>query len=142
MNKANTFNQGFTTVEYMAAAYLDMYWHSLTKANEKDVRVFEQEIMQKIGLIEEILPRYRSTYFQHAFSGGYAAAYYGYLWSEVLDADAFAAFTETGDLFNQDVAKKYRALISQGGTVDGMKLYEEFRGRKPTIDALLEKKGF
>jgi len=142
MNEAAKFNQGFATVEYMAAAYLDMYWHSLSDTDKRDVNQFENEMMQKIGLIEEILPRYRSTYFQHIFSGGYSSGYYSYLWSEVLDADAFAAFTESGDLFNPDVAKKYRTLISKGGSVDGMDLYKSFRGREPEIGALLHKKGF
>jgi len=142
MNEANKFNQGFATVEYMAASYLDMLWHSLQTMDVEDVRSFENDAMNKIGLIKEITPRYRSTYFQHIFSGGYSSGYYSYLWSEILDADAFAAFTETGDILNQEVAAKYRTLISKGGSEEGMDLYIAFRGREPKIDALLSKKGF
>jgi peptidyl-dipeptidase Dcp len=142
MNKAGKFNQGFSTVEYMAAAYLDMYWHTLNTVEKQDVNQFETKMMQKIGLIEEIIPRYRSTYFQHIFSGGYSAGYYAYQWAEVIDADAFAAFKESGDLFNQELAKKYRYVISKGGSIEGMELYKSFRGRAPKIDALLIKKGF
>ncbi len=142
MNEANKFNQGFATVEYMAASYLDMAWHTLQSADVKDVRIFEREAMNKIGLIDEIDPRYRSTYFQHIFSGGYSSGYYSYMWSEILDADAFAAFTETGDILNQEVAAKYRLLISKGGSEDGMELYKTFRGREPSIEALIKKKGF
>lgn len=142
MNAANKFNQGFATVEYMAAAYLDMLWHTIKDADIKDVNAFEKAAMDKIGLIEEIFPRYRSTYFQHIFSGGYSSGYYSYMWSEVLDADAFAAFTETGDILNQEVARKYRTLVSKGGSEDGMELYKTFRGSEPKIDALLKKKGF
>jgi peptidyl-dipeptidase Dcp len=142
MTNASKFNQGFSTVEYLSAAYLDMYWHTLTSNDKKDVTRFENEMMQKIGLIEEIIPRYKSTYFQHIFSGGYSSGYYSYQWAEVIDADAFEAFKESGDLFNQELAKKYRTVISKGGTVDGMELYKTFRGREPKIDALLKKKGF
>jgi len=142
MNEANKFNQGFATVEYMAASYLDMLWHSLQTMEVEDVRTFENEAMDKIGLIEEITPRYRSTYFQHIFSGGYSSGYYSYLWSEILDADAYAAFKETGDILNQEVAANYRTLISKGGSEEGMDLYVAFRGREPKIDALLSKKGF
>jgi len=142
MEKASQFNQGFNTVEYMAAAYLDLFWHTLNSAEKQDVNRFETEMMQKIGLIDEIIPRYRSAYFQHIFSGGYSAGYYSYQWAEVLDADGFAAFKESGDLFNQDLAKKYRYTISKGGSVDGMELYKHFRGREPKVDALLKKKGF
>lgn len=142
MKLASKFNQGFTTVEYMAAAYLDMYWHTLNTTDKKDITSFENEMMKKIGLIEDIIPRYRSTYFQHIFSGGYSSGYYSYQWAEVLDADGFAAFKESGDLFNQELAKKYRYVISKGGSKDGMELYEYFRGRAPKIDALLERKGF
>jgi len=142
MNKANNFDVGFRTVEYMAAAYLDMDWHTLSKNSEQETEKFEKQAMQKIGLIDEIIPRYRSTYYAHVFGGGYAAGYYSYLWAEVLDADAFEAFKETGDIFNQDLAKKYRKLAGSGGTKDGMELYKEFRGREPKIDALLQRKGF
>jgi len=137
------FNQGFGTVEYMAAAYLDMAWHTLTTTEEQEARAFEKSQMDKIGLIKQIIPRYRSTYYNHIFGGdpSYSAGYYSYLWSEVLDADAFQAFKETS-VFDQETAKKYRHMLSQGGTKPGMELYKEFRGREPEIDPLLIKKGF
>ncbi len=143
MNEANGFNEGFRTVEYMAAAYLDMNWHTLTKPDEHiDVRKFEKEAMQKIHLIDEIIPRYRSTYFAHIFSGGYSSGYYSYLWSEVLDADTFNEFKKTGNIFDPTLAKKYRKMLSQGGSKKGMDLYKEFLGRAPKIEPLLKKKGF
>lgn len=142
MNKANSFNGGFRTVEYMAAAYLDMNWHSLTDAKQRDARKFEKEAMQKLGLMDEILPRYRSNYYSHIFSGGYAAGYYSYMWSEVLDADTFNEFKKTGNIFDPELAKKYRKMLASGGTKTGMELYTEFLGRAPKIDPLLEKKGF
>ena len=137
---SGTFNQGFATVEYMAASYLDMSWHMIEDTRPKDARLFEIEEMERIGLIPEIIPRYRSTYFSHIFSGGYSAGYYSYLWSEVLDADAFQAFIETS-IFDQETAQRYRNMLSQGGTRPGMELYIEFRGREPEITPLLEKRG-
>jgi peptidyl-dipeptidase Dcp len=142
MNKANNFDEGFRTVEYMAAAYLDMNWHTLTDTKQRDARKFEKEAMQKIGLIDEILPRYRSQYYSHIFSGGYSAGYYSYLWSEVLDADTFAAFKKTGNIFDPELAKRYRKMLASGGTKSGMDLYKDFLGRAPKIDPLLKKKGF
>lgn len=142
MNEANAFNEGFRTAEYMAASYLDMSWHTLTSAEGIEARKFEQDAMDKIGLISEIIPRYRSGYFNHIFAGGYSAGYYSYLWSELLDADCFQAFKETGDLFDQATAQKYRTMLSKGGSVPGMEMYVEFRGKTPEIDPLLEKKGF
>ncbi len=142
MNIANNFNVGFRTVEYMAAAYLDMDWHTINDTLPRKTLDFENKSMQKIHLIKEIIPRYRSTYYAHIFGGGYAAGYYSYLWSEVLDADAFAAFKETGDIFNPKLAKKYKKMISSGGTKSGMELYKSFRGHAPKIDALLKRKGF
>lgn len=142
MNEANAFNEGFRTVEYMAASYLDMSWHTLTSAEGVEARKFEKEAMDKIGLIDQIIPRYRSGYFNHIFAGGYSAGYYSYLWSELLDADCFQAFKETGDLFDQATAKKYRTMLSKGGSEPGMDLYVEFRGKTPDIGPLLEKKGF
>ena len=140
MNEANKFNQGFITVEYMAAAYLDMAWHTITKEENSDVRDFEMNEMQRLGLIPEILPRYRSTYFAHIFSGGYSSGYYSYLWSEVLDADAFAAFKEVG-IFDEELAARYRKMLSLGGSKPGMDLYVEFRGQEPEIEPLLIKRG-
>ncbi len=136
-----TFNQGFATVEYVAAAYLDMAYHTLDSTEAVEPRAFESGAMTDIGLIEEIIPRYRSGYFGHIFSGGYSAGYYSYLWSEVLDADAFQAFKET-NLFDQDTAARYRTeILSKGGTRPGMELYENFRGRAPEIGPLLENRG-
>jgi len=137
---AGKFNQGFATVEYMAACYLDMAWHTLKGPTDLAPGEFEQREMERIGLIDEIIPRYRSAYFSHIFAGGYASGYYGYLWSEVLDADAFEAFRETS-LFDQETARRYRRLLSQGGSRPGMELYEEFRGRLPVIEPLLERRG-
>ena len=137
---ADKFNQGFTTIEYMAASYLDMAWHTMTEPREVEPRSFEKTEMARIGLIAEIIPRYRSTYFAHIFSGGYSAGYYSYIWSEVLDADAFQAFKETS-LFDSETARKYRELLSRGGSRPGMELYEIFRGRPPKIEPLLERRG-
>lgn len=142
IKQSSKFNQGFATVEYLAASFLDMDWHTLKKPEIKDVHKFGNKSMSKIGLIEEIVPRYRSTYFRHIFAGGYSAGYYSYIWSEVLDADAFAAFKESGDVYNQELADKYRKFIlAKGGTEDAMELYKKFRGQEPQIEPLLEKKG-
>ena len=142
INNAAKFNQGFATVEYLAASYLDMYWHTRTDTVQADATSFENEVLTRIGLIPEIVSRYRSTYFNHIFSGGYSAGYYSYIWSEVLDADAFRAFLATGDVFDQELAGKYRKFIlSRGGTEDAMGLYLQFRGVEPSIDALLVKRG-
>jgi peptidyl-dipeptidase Dcp len=142
LQASSKFNQGFETVEYMAAAYLDMNWHTLEhdKAQVQDVREFEERAMEALGLIEEIIPRYRSTYFSHIFSGGYSSGYYSYLWSEVLDADAFEAFKETS-LFDPETAARFRLLLSRGGSRPGMDLYREFRGREPEIGPLLARRG-
>jgi peptidyl-dipeptidase Dcp len=135
------FNQGFTTVEYMAAAYLDMAYHVLDSTEAVEPRGFEDAAMADIGLIEEIIPRYRSGYFAHIFAGGYSAGYYSYIWSEILDADTFMAFEETS-LFDQETAARYREeILSKGGTRPGMELYQNFRGREPSIEPLLEKRG-
>ncbi len=142
MNAANNFNEGFRSVEYLAASYLDMAWHSLQKPTSMTPQEFERKAMEDIGLINEIIPRYRSTYFSHIFFGDYSSGYYSYIWSEILDADCFEAFKESGDILNAELAKKYKKMISQGGTKSGMELYKEFRGREPKIDALLKKKGF
>ena len=140
MQAAAKFNQGFTTAEYMAASYLDMGWHVLEKIEDRNPAAFEKAEMDRIGLIPQIIPRYRNTYFAHIFAGGYSAGYYSYLWSEVLDADAFEAFKETS-LFDAATAKKYRKLLASGGTAQGMDLYREFRGRDPKIEPLLERRG-
>jgi len=137
-----TFNQGFVTVEFIAAAFLDMAWHSLTEPVEHDARAFETAEMSRIGLIEEIIPRYRSTYYSHVFAGGYSAGYYAYLWAEVLDKDAFQAFVESGDLFDPETAGRLREeILSKGGTRKGMDMYRAFRGRDPSIEPLLTARG-
>ena len=135
------FNQGFITVEYMAAAYLDLAYHVLDSTEAVEPRVFERAAMADIELIDEIIPRYRSGYFAHIFSGGYASGYYSYIWSEVLDADTFQAFRETS-LFDAETATRYRKeILSKGGSAPGMELYKNFRGRDPEIGPLLEKRG-
>ncbi len=143
MKSASKFNQGFNTTELVAAAILDMDWHMLDTPEKQDVRKFETEAMTKIGLINEIVPRYRTTYFKHIFdNGGYSAGYYSYLWAEVLDADAFNAFEETKNIFNQEVATKYRQnILEKGNSDDPMKLYIKFRGAEPNPDALLKNRG-
>lgn len=141
IEKAGHFNQGFVTVEYLAAAFLDMDWHTLTEPEEHDVFKFENESMDKIGMIPEIVVRYRTPYFQHIFSGGYSSGYYSYIWSEVLDCDAFHAFKETS-LFDEETANAFRNnILEKGGTQDPMVLYKNFRGKEPEVKYLLEKRG-
>ena len=142
LGNSKYFNMGFTTVEYLSAAFLDMDWHTLTEVNEDvDVNAFEKASMDKIELIPEIIVRYRSPYFSH-ITGGYSAGYYSYLWSEVLDADAFEAFKETG-IFNAETGQKFReTVLSKGSTDDPMVLYKSFRGQEPSTDAVLKRKGF
>jgi peptidyl-dipeptidase Dcp len=141
MSNAKLFNQGFTTVEYLAASYLDMDWHTLQGEAPADVIAFETQRMNSIGLIPEIVARYRSTYFRHIFSGGYSAGYYSYIWAEVVDADAFQAFKDAG-LFDKKTADKFRKyILAPGGTDDPMVLYKKFRGREPEIEPLLERRG-
>ncbi|NLL27371.1 MAG: M3 family metallopeptidase [Bacteroidales bacterium] len=142
IKNSSNFNQGFGTTEIIAAALLDMDFHTIEKAENIKTNDFEKASMAKIGLIDEILPRYRATYFNHIFSGGYSAGYYSYLWSEVLDADAFAAFEESGDVFNKELAKKFRDnVLAPGGKRDPMEMYVSFRGREPKVDALLKNRG-
>ncbi|MGD8329991.1 MAG: M3 family metallopeptidase, partial [Acidobacteriota bacterium] len=108
---------------------------------EVEPRAFEAAEMERIGLIPQIPPRYRTGYFSHIFAGGYSAGYYSYIWAEVLDKDAFQAFKETGNVFDPETAARLRMLLSQGGSQPGMELYEEFRGRPPEITPLLEARG-
>ena len=118
-----------------------MYWHEAGAEAADDVDGFEQAAMDRIDLIEEIAPRYRSTYFQHIFSGGYSAGYYSYLWAEVLDSDAFEAFRENG-LFDAETARSFREhVLETGGTADPMELYVRFRGREPDVEPLLKGRG-
>ncbi len=137
--KSGHFNQGFTTGEYLAASLLDLDWH--TKPFEGDVNAFEKVSMEGIGMIKEMVPRYRSTYFSHIFNGGYSAGYYVYIWAAQLDADAFQAFKETGDIYNPELAARFRELLAKSGADEGMNVYRKFRGKDPSIDALLEKRG-
>jgi peptidyl-dipeptidase Dcp len=142
IKKAGLFNKGFENVEVLAAALLDMDWHTAENPGKLDVTKFETASLNKIGLIPEIIVRYRTTYFRHIFSGSYAAGYYSYTWAEVLDADAFAAFKETGRLFDRKTATAFRRnVLEKGGTEDPKLLYQRFRGRDPKIDALLERNG-
>lgn len=141
IRNASLFNQGFITVEYLAASFLDMDWHTLTDPTEVDAAKFEENSLTKLGLIPEIVVRYRSPYFQHVFSGGYSSGYYSYIWAAVLDADAFQAFKETS-LFDQKTARAFRDnVVSKGGTEDPMVLYKRFRGAEPKIEPLLKKRG-
>jgi len=138
--KSGLFNQGFITVEYLAACLLDMKYHALTEPQDLDVNQFEKDYFDEIGLIPEIVSRYRSTYFNHII-GGYAAGYYGYIWSEVLDCDAFEAFKETS-LFDQKTANAFRkSILEVNGTADYMSMYLNFRGREPRIEPLLKNRG-
>lgn len=142
INKASAFNQGFVTTELLSASILDMDFHELTSAEGLDVNAFEAESLKKMGMIDEIIVRYRPTFYNHIFTTGYEAGYYSYTWSAVLDADAFAAFKETGDLFEADTAKRFRHLLEQGGTRDAQELYLEFRGKEADPKYLLIRKGF
>ncbi|MCZ7611563.1 MAG: M3 family metallopeptidase [Ignavibacterium sp.] len=136
------FNKGFETLEYLAASILDMDWHTITNANVIDVEKFEEESLNRMGLIPEIASRYQSTNFNHIFGGdGYSAGYYGYRWSGVLDSDAFEAFSENG-LFDRTTAEKFRRnILEKSGSDDPMVLYIKFRGREPKPDALIKKLG-
>jgi peptidyl-dipeptidase Dcp len=142
LDKMGKYGQGFATTEYLAASILDMDYHILTDATGLNVLEFEKESMDKIGLIRQIPPRYRTTYFNHTMGGGYTAGYYSYIWAAVLDADAFEAFKETGNIFDQATATAFRKYILEpGGISDAMDMYKNFRGSEPGIDALLRKRG-
>jgi len=142
IQQAGTFNQGFINTELIAASILDMDYHSVKDTAEINVNAFEKASLDKIGMIPQIIVRYRSSYFNHIFSGDYYAGYYSYTWAAVLDADAFKAFKETGDVFNQKVATSFRKnILEKGDTDDPMKLYINFRGATPNPDALLKKRG-
>jgi peptidyl-dipeptidase Dcp len=142
IRKSSTFNQGFATTEYLAASILDMDWHSLSAPPATDANAFERASLDRIGLIPEIVSRYRSTYFAHIFGdGGYAAGYYSYIWAEVLDADAFQAFKETS-IFDRKTAAAYRKHILAAGSIEDEKeLYRKFRGKDPAIEPLLTRRG-
>jgi peptidyl-dipeptidase Dcp len=142
IQKSEQFDQGFITVEYLAASILDMDWHTIVPGPVKDATVFEQATMSRIQLPSTIVSRYRSPYFNHIFGpgGGYASGYYAYIWSEVLDQDAFQAFREKG-LFDQATARGFRTILEKGGTEDAMTMYKAFRGREPSVEPLLKKRG-
>ena len=159
LDKSGKYGQGFATVEYLAASYLDMDFHALSgdptdknvikfvdQANNVpanlDVMAFEDQTLGRRGLLKQIPSRYRTTYFNHTMGGGYTAGYYSYIWSEVLDCDAFQAYKETGDIFNQEVADKFRKYILTPGCIDDEEvMYQNFRGKSPKTDALLENRG-
>ena len=141
---AKNFDRGCQTLEYISSAMVDLELHLLPSAEGLDVNAFEKKTLDRLGMPEEVAMRHRPPHHTHVFSGGYyASAYYSYMWSEVLDADAFAAFEETGDIFNPEVARRlYQNVLSTGGSRDPGELYVAFRGRMPTADALLKKRGF
>jgi peptidyl-dipeptidase Dcp len=143
LEEASKFNQGFVTVEYIAASILDMDYHTLLDASGIYIDEFENTSMQEIGLIEAIIPRYKSNYFQHIFASvtGYSSGYYSYLWSEILDKDAFNAFLETS-LFDRERAASFREnILAKGGSMNEMEMYVNFRGAEPTIEPLLKGRG-
>lgn len=142
INAAKKFNQGFVETELLSASILDMDYHELTNCDTIDVNAFEAASMEKMHMIPEIIVRYCSTFYNHIFTTGYEAGYYSYTWAAVLDADAFAAFKETGDILNPEVAKRFRHLLEQGGTRDAQDLYLEFRGKNADPKYLLQRKGF
>jgi len=141
IQKSSLFNQGFTNVEFVASAILDMKYHTIEKPTTIKADEFQNQVAKEIGLIPQISYRHGSTHFSHIFSGGYSAGYYSYLWSGVLDSDAYEAFKETG-VFNKETAKKFKDnILSKGKTEDPMILYIKFRGKEPSIDALLKVRG-
>jgi peptidyl-dipeptidase Dcp len=143
IEKAGKYGEGFRTTEYLAASYLDMDWHTLPEPKEMEAAAFEKASLGKIGLIPEIVVRYRSPYFQHIFGpgGGYSAGYYSYIWSDVLVADAYELFREKG-IFDKATATSFRKnILEKGGTEDAMTLYKRFRGREPAVEPLLVKRG-
>ena len=143
LDKSGKYGQGFATTEYLAASLLDMDYFIMDEIPaDLDVNKFEAKVLGDRGLLSQIPPRYRSTYFTHVFGGGYTVGYYSYIWAEVLDADAYEAFKETGDIFNQEVARKFREeVLERGGEDDAMTLYVNFRGKEPGIDPLLANRG-
>lgn len=146
MNNAATFNQGFKTTEFIAASLIDLHWHMLSSeeaAKITSARDFEKSVLAKYNIPEIIEPRYRSTYFSHIFAGGYSAGYYSYLWAEILDADGFDAFKQSGDIFNPEIAAKLKQWVFEsGGLRETDELYRNFRGSDPGIEPLLRNRGF
>ena len=141
INAAGTFNQGFMTTELVAASILDLKWHMLSSVEGIDPIAFEAEACKAMGLIDEIIPRYRTTYFNHIFNSGYSAGYYSYLWAEVLDKDAFELFKEKG-IFDKETAMSFRQnVLEMGGSDEPMDLYRRFRGADPDPKALIKARG-
>ena len=140
---SSKFNQGFTTTELCAASILDMKWHELSSIEGIDIDEFEAKVCKEMGLIDEIIPRYRTSYFNHIFGGGYSAGYYGYLWAEVIDKDAFAAFEESPNgVWDKALAKKFKeTFLEKGGSEEPMVLFEQFRGREPKSEPFLKGRG-
>lgn len=143
IQKSGTWGQGFATTEYLAASILDMDYHVMTEVPaDFTAAKFEEKQMKDRGILSQIPPRYRSTYFRHTMGGGYTAGYYSYIWAEVLDADAYQAFVETGNIFNPEVAAKFRKyVLTPGGIDDAMVMYTNFRGAEPGIEPLLNNRG-
>jgi peptidyl-dipeptidase Dcp len=143
LKAAENFNQGFATVEYTSSALVDLEYHTMPADKIDDINAVEQSILEKIGMPREITMRHRSPHFAHVFSGdGYSAGYYSYMWSEVMDADAFRAFEESGNVFDGETADRLKEFVySAGGSRDPAELYVAFRGKMPEIDALLEGRG-
>ena len=143
LEASGTFNQGFLTGEYLAAAILDLDWHTLSGGTVTDAKAFERQVMQRIGLPPSVVPRYHSPYFSHIFGGGggYAAGYYNYIWADVIVADAFLLFKEKGIFDPATATSLRRNILERGGSEDAMAMYTRFRGRPPRVDALLAKRG-
>lgn len=143
MKSAGKYGQGFATTEFVAAAYLDMDYHVLESMPEDmDVMAFEKKMLAERGLLDQIPPRYRTTYFAHVFGGGYTAGYYSYIWAEVFDCDAYSAFVESGDIFSKEVAARFRKeILEKAGSGDPMSNYLAFRGRKPSVEGILSNRG-
>ena len=140
---SSKFNQGFATTELCAASILDMKWHELSSVEGIDIDEFEAKVCKEMGLIDEIIPRYRTSYFNHIFGGGYSAGYYGYLWAEVIDKDAFAAFEESPNgVWDKELAKKFKeTFLEKGGSEEAMTLFKQFRGREPQSEPFLRGRG-
>ncbi|MDD4394632.1 MAG: M3 family metallopeptidase, partial [Bacteroidales bacterium] len=141
ISAASTYGQGFINTELLAASFLDLDFYKITKPTKITLPEFENEAMAKIGLIPEIISRYKSTYFQHVFSGGYSAGYYSYTWAAVLDNDAFEPFKKNG-IFDKKTANSFRTnILEKGNTQEPMVLYKKYRGAEPSITPLLENRG-
>jgi len=142
IQQAQLLCQGFCTTEFLAAAFLDLDWHTRTDPEPVDAAAFERATLARIGLLPEVPLRHRTPFFAHSMGGEYAAGYYGYLWSAVLDSDAYQAFKERGDPFDQETARAFRThILEKGGSEDPLELFRRFRGRDPSVAPLLHKRG-